>query len=151
MTTRNLSHDRSRHSSGFTLLEVLVVIIVLGILAAIVGPRVIGRVGEAQTTAAKTQIEMLAVALDNYRLDNGYYPTTDQGLAALRAEPTTGLLPRNWRGPYLRRDVPRDPWDRDYIYISPGEHNPSAFDLMSLGRDGRPGGDGDDADINSWQ
>lgn len=150
MNTRHRFHV-CHQPSGFTLLEVLVVIIVLGILAAIVGPRIIGRVGEAQTTAAKTQIEMFAVALDNYRLDNGYYPTTEQGLAALRAEPTTGQTPRNWRGPYLRREVPLDPWDRAYIYISPGDHNPGSFDLMSLGRDGRPGGEGEDADINSWQ
>jgi len=146
-------HDRTIRCrpGGFTLLEVLVVIIVLGILAALVGPRIIGRVGEAQTTAAKTQIEMLSVALDSYRLDNGYYPTTQQGLAALRTMPTTSPAPHNWRGPYLRRDVPLDPWDRPYMYASPGEHNPTSFDLISLGRDGRPGGEGDDADITSWQ
>lgn len=136
---------------GFTLLEVLVVIIVLGLLASIVGPRIIGRVSEAKSTAAQTQIELLSVALDNYRLDNGYYPTTEQGLEALRDRPTTEPVARNWRGPYLRKELPLDPWDRPYIYVSPGERDRTAFDLSTLGRDGQPGGEGEDADIVSWR
>jgi general secretion pathway protein G len=136
---------------GFTLIEVVVVIIVLGLLAGLVGPRIIGRVSEARSTTAETQIELLSVALDNYRLDNGSYPTTAQGLQALRVRPATAPIPRNWRGPYLRRDVPADPWDRPYVYVSPGEHDPSSFDLLTLGRDGQPGGEEEDADIASWE
>ncbi|NIN49929.1 MAG: type II secretion system major pseudopilin GspG [Gemmatimonadales bacterium] len=138
-------------SSGFTLIEILVVIIVLGLLAGLVGPRIIGRVSEAKSATAKTQIELLSVALDNYRLDNGRYPTTEQGLQALRTRPTIEPLPRNWRGPYLRKDVPLDPWDRPYIYHSPGEENPTSFDLLTLGQDDAPGGEGEDADITSWK
>jgi len=134
---------------GFTLIEILVVIIVLGLLAALVGPRILGRVSEAKSATARTQIELLGVALDNYRLDNGMYPTTEQGLQALQEQPTREPLPLNWRGPYLKKAVPLDPWGRPYIYKSPGEHNPSGYDLFSLGRDGQPGGVDEDADIIS--
>ena len=137
-------------SGGFTLLELLVVIIVLGLLAGLVAPRIIGRVSEARTATARTQIELLVVALDNYHLDNGSYPTTAQGLAALRTKPASEPVPRNWRGPYLRKDVPLDPWDRPYVYRSPGEQTPGGFDLLSYGRDGQPGGEGEDADVTSW-
>jgi general secretion pathway protein G len=136
-----------RRRSGFTLLELVVVIIVLGLLAGIVAPQIIGRLSEAKSTTARTQIELLSVALDGYRLDNGSYPTTDQGLAALRAKPTRSPVPSNWRGPYLRKDVPLDPWGRAYLYRAPGERNAGAFDLESLGRDGKPGGAGEDADV----
>ena len=136
-----------RRRSGFTLLELIVVIIVLGLLAGIVAPQIIGRLSEAKSTTAKTQIELLSVALDGYRLDNGSYPTTDQGLAALRERPTRSPVPANWRGPYLRKAVPMDPWGRPYLYRAPGERNPSAFDLESLGRDGKAGGEGEDADV----
>ncbi len=139
-----------RSRDGFTLLEILVVIIVLGLLAGLVAPRIIGRVSEARTATAKTQIELLVVALDNYHLDNGTYPTTTQGLAALRAKPTNEPVPRNWRGPYLRKEVPLDPWDRPYIYRSPGEQSPTGFDLLTYGRDGQPGGEHEDADVTSW-
>ena len=136
-----------RRRSGFTLLELIVVIIVLGLLAGIVAPQIIGRLSDAKSTTARTQIELLSVALDGYRLDNGSYPTTDQGLAALRDRPTRAPVPTNWRGPYLRKAVPLDPWGRPYIYRAPGERNPSAFDLESLGRDGKVGGEGEDADV----
>jgi len=136
---------------GFTLIELVVVIIVLGLLAGLVLPQITGRVSDAKLTTARTQIEMMGVALDSYRLDNGRYPTTQQGLEALRVEPTTGPLPNNWRGPYLRREVPLDPWDRSYEYRSPGEANPTSYDLFTLGLDGQPGGEGEDADITSWQ
>jgi general secretion pathway protein G len=136
-----------RRRSGFTLLELVVVIIVLGLLAGIVAPQIIGRLSEAKSTTARTQIELLSVALDGYRLDNGNYPTTDQGLAALRERPTRAPVPTNWRGPYLRKAVPLDPWGRPYLYRVPGERNPSAFDLESLGRDGKVGGEGEDADV----
>src|SRR2546421_11980160 len=138
-------------SRGFTLIEILVVIIVLGLLAALVGPRILGRVSEAKSAAARTQIELLGLALDNYRLDNGSYPTTEQGLAALQVIPTRDPIPLNWRGPYLRKAVPLDPWGRAYLYKSPGEHNPTGYDLFTFGRDGQPGGEDEDADITSWQ
>ena len=140
-----------RSESGLTLIEILVVIIVLGLLAGLVAPRIIGRVSEAKTATARTQIELLGVALDNYRLDNGYYPTTEQGLAALRTRPTSEPQPRNWRGPYLRKDVPNDPWDRPYLYRSPGEVNTGSYDLLTLGQDGQPGGEDEDTDITSWE
>jgi general secretion pathway protein G len=136
---------------GFTLIELLVVIIVLGLLATLVGPRILGRVTEAKSATAKTQITLLETALDNYRLDAGSYPTTEQGLDALAKVPTRQPVPINWRGPYLRRDVPVDPWGRPYIYKSPGEHNPTSFDLSTLGRDGQPGGEGEDADFMNWK
>jgi general secretion pathway protein G len=136
-----------RRRSGFTLLELIVVIIVLGLLAGIVAPQIINRLSEAKSTTAKTQIELLSVALDGYRLDNGSYPTTDQGLAALRERPTRAPIAANWRGPYLRKPVPVDPWGRPYLYRAPGQRNPTAFDLESLGRDGKVGGEGEDADV----
>ena len=136
-----------RRRSGFTLLELVVVIIVLGLLAGLVAPQIIGRLSDAKSTTARTQIELLSVALDGYRLDNGNYPTTDQGLAALRDKPTRPPVPSNWRGPYLRKAVPLDPWGRPYLYRFPGEKNAGAFDLESLGRDGKVGGDGEDADV----
>lgn len=136
-----------RRRSGFTLLELVVVIIVLGLLAGIVAPQIIDRLSDAKSTTAKTQIELFSVALDGYRLDNGAYPTTDQGLAALRERPTRAPVPANWRGPYLRKAVPLDPWGRPYLYRAPGERNRGAFDLESLGRDGRVGGEGEDADV----
>jgi general secretion pathway protein G len=136
-----------RQRSGFTLLELVVVIIVLGLLAGLVAPQIIGRLSDAKSTTARTQIELLSVALDGYRLDNGNYPTTDQGLAALRDKPTRPPVPSNWRGPYLRKAVPVDPWGRPYLYRFPGEKNAGAFDLESLGRDGKVGGDGEDADV----
>src|SRR5438093_9939165 len=143
---------RSREGArGFTLIEILVVIIVLGLLAALVGPRILGRVSEAKTATARTQIELLGLALDNYRLDNGSYPTSEQGLEALQEKPTREPIPLSWRGPYLKKAVPLDPWGRPYIYRSPGEHNPSGYDLYTFGRDGQPGGEDEDADIMSWR
>lgn len=136
-----------RSKRGFTLLELVVVIIVLGLLAAIVAPQILGRVSDARTTSAETQVALFGTALDNYRLDNGAYPTTEQGLAALREKPTRAPIPTNWRGPYLRKDVPLDPWGKPYIYRSPGERNVSGYDLLSLGRDGKPGGEGEDKDV----
>ncbi len=137
----------SRSRPGFTLLEAIVVIIVIGLLAGLVGPQIFGRISEAKSATARTQIELLGTALDNYRLDNGAYPTTDQGLDALWEKPTRAPVPSNWRGPYLRRRVPLDPWDRPYIYRSPGPEHATGFELRSLGRDGEPGGEGEDADI----
>ena len=140
------ARDRRRRR-GFTLIELIVVIIVLGLLAGLVAPQIFGRVSEAKSVTAMTQIELLSAALDSYRLDNGGYPTTEQGLAALRDKPTAGPVPANWRGPYLRKDIPLDPWGRAYMYAIPSTRNKTGFDLLSLGRDGKPGGDGEDADI----
>lgn len=143
---------RARRSvpNGFTLLELLVVIAVIATLASIVAPTVFRNVGDAKVGAARSQIEIFALALENYRLDNDVYPGTDQGLEALRTLPTAGEPPKNWRGPYLRKVVPLDPWNRPYQYISPGRANPESYDLYSLGRDGQPGGEGEDAEITSW-
>lgn len=136
--------------SGFTLIEVMVVVLILGILAAMVAPNVFRHVGESKVTTARSQIEMLGAALDSYRLDNDWYPTTEQTLSALRQEPAEDPLPVNWKGPYLKKDVPLDPWGHPYVYRSPGTHG-WGYDLISLGRDGRDGGEGEDADIGSWQ
>lgn len=138
---------RSRGAHGFTLIELLVVLVVLALLAMLVAPQIFGRVSEARATTARTQIELLGTALDSYRLDTGMYPTSEQGLEALREKPSRAPVPPNWRGPYLRKAVPLDPWGRPYVYKSPGDKNRAEFDLLSLGRDGKTGGDGEDADI----
>lgn len=123
------------------------VIIVLGLLAGLVAPQIFGRVGEAKVTTAQTQMALLGTALDSYRLDNGSYPTTEQGLQALREKPTREPIPPNWRGPYLRKALPLDPWDRPYLYRAPGVRNVTGYDLSTLGRDGTEGGTGEDADL----
>lgn len=142
--------ERRRARSGFTLIEILVVLAIIATLAALVGPSVFRNVGDSRIGAAKSQIELFALALEQYRLDNHVYPSTDQGLAALRTMPASGEIPRTWRGPYLRRVVPDDPWGRAYVYLSPGQVNPDTYDLYTLGRDGREGGEGEDADVTSW-
>ena len=126
------------------------VIAVIAMLAALVAPNVFQHVGTAKDATARSQIELLGAALDGYRLDNGRYPTTDQGLDALQLQTTIQPLPTNWRGPYLRKAVPVDPWGTPFIYLSPGEMNPRGFDLLCLGADGEPGGEGEDADLVSW-
>jgi general secretion pathway protein G len=141
----------SRRASGFTLIELLVVITVIAILAGLVGPMVFRNVGDAKVSAARAQIELFALALDQYRLDNDFYPSSSQGLEGLRQRPTGDPEARNWRGPYLRKAIPLDPWGRPYVYKSPGEVNVESYDLVSLGRDGQPGGTGEDADVTSWE
>ncbi|HET6229757.1 MAG TPA: type II secretion system major pseudopilin GspG [Longimicrobiaceae bacterium] len=138
-------------AAGFTLIEVLVVIVVIAVLATLVAPNVFRHVGSAKQAAAKAQLEMLGSAMDAYRLDLDAYPTTEQGLAALRTRPAGGNAAAVWNGPYLRREVPADPWGRPYIYRSPGTSNPEGYDLMTLGRDGREGGSGEDADVLGWK
>ena len=126
-------------------------IVVIAILASLVAPNVFQHVGTAKEVTARSQIEMLSAALDAYRLDNGRYPSSEQGLAALWTAPTASPHSTNWRGPYLRKAVPLDPWQHAYVYRSPGEANPTGFDLLSYGEDGVPGGERGAADILSWQ
>ena len=133
---------------GFTLIELMLVVVIIGILAAMVVPRFAGRTQEARIKAAKADIESnLAIALDLYELDNGFYPNTEQGLAALLHKSGTPPIPSNWNGPYIKRGIPLDPWGNPYLYRCPGEHNPD-YDLWSYGSDGEEGG-GDD--ICNWQ
>ncbi len=133
-------------TDGFTLIELLVVIVIIGLLSAIVAPKFFGKVDKAKIKTAKAQVELLGAALDSFRLDNDRYPTTEEGLKALREKPE-GL--ENWDGPYLPKPVPLDPWERPYIYISPGEHGD--YDLFSYGKDGVVGGEKSDHDVVSWE
>jgi general secretion pathway protein G len=135
-------HQRHRLARGFTLLELLVVLVVLGLLVSIVGPRYFSQLGKSEGKAAQAQIASISKALDMYRIDLGKYPTTEQGLAALSVAPANE--PR-WRGPYLAKAVPPDPWGRAYIYKAPGDT--AEFDLLSYGKDGSPGGTEENADI----
>ena len=137
-----------RGQRGFTLLEVMVVVVILGILAALVVPKIIGRPDEARVIAAKQDIASLMQALKLYRLDNQRYPTTEQGLQALLEKPTTTPIPLNWKqGGYIER-LPKDPWGNPYQFLNPGVHG--EIDVFSYGADGAPGGEGNDADIGSW-
>lgn len=134
-----------RADRGFTLIELLLVLVILGVLAAIVVPKFAGRTEQARITAAQTQIATFGTALDAFEVDNGYYPKGRNGLQDLVVQPSDAP---NWRGPYLKGDVPLDPWGRPYIYECPGRHNPSGYDLMSMGPDGR---EGTEDDITNWQ
>jgi general secretion pathway protein G len=135
---------------GFTLIEIMVVVVILALLAALVGPKLIGRTDDARITDARVQIKNIETALKLYKLDNGNYPSTDQGLLSLVVKPTVGVIPRNYKeGGYLEsKKIPKDPWSNDYLYISPGEHGD--YDLFSYGADGTKGGEGKNADITSW-
>ena len=136
-----------RTARGFTLLELMVVIVIIGVLAVLIAPSVLRRVGEAKVTAARADLSTLMNQLKIYKLDNGRYPSTDQGLQALVARPTTGSIPGNWKS-YLDK-LPDDPWHHPYQYANPGVHG--EVDVFSYGADGQPGGEGDDADIGSWE
>ncbi len=137
-----------RKQQGFTLIEIMVVIVILGVLAALVVPKIMDRPNEARAVAAKHDISAIIQALKLYKLDSGSYPTTDQGLKALTQKPATPPVPNNWKsGGYLER-LPQDPWGRDYQYLSPGLHG--EVDVFSYGADGAAGGEGADADIGSW-
>lgn len=131
---------------GFTLVEILVVVIIIGLLAALVGPKLFGKVSTAKLKTAKAQIELFGTALDTFRLDVGRYPMTEEGLNALREKPT-GL--EGWHGPYLPKELPVDPWGKPYVYKSPGEHGD--YDLISYGLDGAEGGEEENQDIVSWK
>lgn len=141
----------SRPSGGFTLVEILVVIAVVAILASIVSPMVFRNVSDAKQAAARTQIEIFGAALDAYRLDHGAYPNTDQGLQALREAPLDSVAVTRWRGPYVRKEIPSDPWGNEYVYVSPGVANPTGYDLQTYGLDGVEGGEGEAADLTSWR
>lgn len=139
------------NTQGFTLIEIMVVVVILGILAGLIVPRIMDKPEEAKMTKARIQIKALEQALKFYKLDNGSYPTTEQGLQALVEPPAVGSLAKRWKeGGYLEKGkVPQDPWYNEFIYISPGLH--SDFDLMSYGSDGEPGGEGTGEDINNWE
>ena len=130
---------------GFTLLELLVVMVIIGMLAGFVAPRFFAQIGKSETKVARAQLDALEKALDQYRLDVGRYPGTEQGLAALVERPSGHA---RWSGPNLKKAVPADPWGRPYIYKSPGDHG--EFDLLSYGKDGQPGGTGEAEDVNNW-
>lgn len=136
---------RIENRKGFTLVELLVVLVILGLLAALVGPKLFPKLGKGKQAAARAQIELFEQALDQFRLDVGRYPTTQEGLAALAVN--SGI--EKWDGPYLKKGVPDDPWGRPYIYTCPGEHG--EYDIVSYGRDGKPGGEGEDKDVTSWE
>ena len=132
-------------STGFTLLELLVVMVIIGLLAGYVGPKYFGQIGKSEIKVARAQLDALEKALDQYRLDTGHYPAPESGLAALIQKPPNEA---KWDGPYLKKIVPMDPWGRSYIYKVPGEHG--EYDLVSYGKDGQPGGTGEASDIVNW-
>ena len=139
------SQSRPWVGAGFTLLELLVVMVIIGLLAAYVGPKYFSQVGKAQVKTAHAQIDALEKALDQYRLDTGRYPGMEQGMAALVTRPVSES---KWDGPYLKKALPADPWGNPYVYKIPGDHGD--FDLLSYGKDGQPGGTGDSADVTNW-
>ena len=146
MKNRLLAMD----AKGFTLIELMIVVVILGILAMVVVPNVMDRPDEARQTKARSDIKSLETALRLFKLDNGFYPTTEQGLQALVVIPTTGRIPKKWNKPYLEKGkLPKDPWGNDFIYLSPGVNGD--YDIISYGADGVPGGEGFDQDINSWE
>ncbi len=138
-------NHRLSNEKGFTLVELLVVLVILGLLAALVGPQLFPKLGKGKQSAAKAQIELFGQALDQFRLDVGRYPTTQEGLAAL----VTNSGIDKWEGPYLKKGLPNDPWGKPYIYTCPGNHG--EYDIVSYGSDGQPGGEGEDKDIVSWE
>lgn len=136
------------NEEGFTLIEIMVVIIILGLLVAIVAPKILGRTDDARITATKLQIRQLEEALHLYKLDSGVYPSTEQGLDALINKPNIGEIPMHWREGGYAPKIPNDPWTHPYVYLSPGAHGD--YDLLSYGADGEPGGEGKNRDIESW-
>ena len=145
--TNQRSTRRRRGQAGVTLIEMLVVVVIIGLFVALVAPNMFKQADKAKMTAAKSQIEQLMTALGTYKLDTGNFPTTEQGLQALRVKPGDGAM---WNGPYMDKEIPKDPWGTEYVYRFPGEHGDGP-DLISLGRDKQAGGEGLDADIVSWK
>ncbi len=141
-----------KNQKGFTLIEIMVVVIILGMLAGLVLPRILGQEEKAKVEGAKVQIRSLEGALDAFKLDNGFYPTTDQGLDALIKKPEAGRIPTKWReGGYLKpARIPKDPWGKDFVYLSPGNEG-REYDIISHGADNEPGGEGNNADVESWK
>ena len=141
-----------KNIKGFTLIEIMVVVIILGLLAGIVLPKILGREEEAKVSTAKIQMKSIESALDAFKLDNGFYPTTDQGLSALIKKPEVGRIPDKWKeGGYLKpARIPKDPWGKDYLYFSPGNEGRD-YEIISYGADSEPGGEGKNADIESWK
>lgn len=146
MTMKNLSTPQV--SRGFTLIEIMVVMVILGLLVAVVAPNIMGRSDQAKVTVAETQLTNISKALDIYRLDNSHYPSTQQGLEALQSKPTGSPEPKNWSPDGYMKSIPDDPWSNEFQYVSPGTEG--AYDLYSYGSDGQEGGDGDAADISIW-
>jgi len=147
MTTLS-KRNRNRSRAGVTLIEMLVVVTIIGLFVALVAPALFSKADSARVTAAKAQMANFMTALGAYKLDTGNFPTTEQGLQALRVRPADVL---QWNGPYMPQDIPKDPWNHDYAYRYPGEHGNDEPDILSLGRDGQPGGEGYDADIVNWR
>ena len=148
---KNHLFHKIKSTHGFTLIELMVVIVILGILVSFIAPKIMGRPDEAKQVKARVQMESLETAIKLYKLDNGIYPMTEQGLQALVEQPQTGTLPKKWRkGGYLEKGrVPKDPWGNEFVYLSPGAHG--EYDIISYGADGVPGGDEFNKDINSWE
>lgn len=144
---------RSRAEAGFTLIEIMVVVVIIGLLLTVVASNIIPQLQEAETTKAKGDIRGIETALEMYRLHNGFYPTTEQGLEALIRKPGGEPIPYAWNGPYLKgmTSVPKDRWGHEYLYLSPGIHNPYSFDVWTRGQDGQDGGEGPNSDIGNWQ
>ena len=148
MACKRSPERRLRDRAGFTLIEIMVVIVILGLLAALVVPKLIGRTEEAKKTQARVQMKHIQQALELFKLDNGFFPSTEQGLEALVRIPESGRIPKNYRKDAYMDRVPKDPWGEPYVYVSPGAHGD--YDISSYGADGVAGGEGEDADINSW-
>ena len=144
---RRVEAPAARRQRGFTLIELLVVMVIIGLLGALVGPRLFRNIGRSRVTAAKTQIAMFQSALGQYKLEVGVFPSTEEGLTALRVRPTSA---RNWDGPYLQKEIPLDPWSNEYVYRFPGEFGDQP-DIISYGADGREGGEDENADVVSWR
>lgn len=136
----------NKHTSGFTMMELLIVLVILGLLAALVGPTLFQRINPAKQSVARTQIENFMTALDSYFVDTGSFPTTQQGLAALRVKPEGT---NKWGGPYLKKEIPSDPWGNPFQYSAPGRNG--GYEIVSFGADGKEGGEGDAQDVNSWE